>query len=44
MHRYNNMDHSMMTAMTAVENIAGGVTSKDNIWAVNTEEKYHEGK
>jgi protoporphyrinogen oxidase len=44
MHRYNNMDHSMLTAMTAVENIIKGVKKKDNIWAVNTEEEYHEKK
>jgi len=44
MHRYNNMDHSMLTAMTAVENIINGVQSKDNIWAVNSEEDYHENK
>lgn len=43
MHKYNNMDHSMLTAMAAVENIADGVLIKDNIWAVNTEEEYHEG-
>ena len=42
MHRYNNMDHSMMTAMVAVENIINGVESKDNIWQVNTEQNYHE--
>ena len=44
MHRYNNMDHSMLTAMTAVENIINNVTSKDNIWEVNSEEEYHEEK
>ncbi len=44
MHKYNNMDHSMLTAMTAVDNIAAGVLKKDNIWAVNTEEEYHEEK
>jgi protoporphyrinogen oxidase len=44
MHKYNNQDHSMLTAMTAVENIVNGVTSKDNIWAVNTEMEYHEEK
>jgi protoporphyrinogen oxidase len=44
MHKYNNQDHSMLTAMTAVENIAHGVTSKDNIWAINTESEYHEEK
>jgi len=43
MHRYNNMDHSMLTAMVAVDNVAQGITTKDNIWAVNTEDKYHEG-
>jgi len=42
MHRYNNMDHSMMTAITAVENIKSNITSKDNIWDVNTEKEYHE--
>jgi protoporphyrinogen oxidase len=44
MHKYNNQDHSMLTAMTAVENIANGVKSKDNIWAINTEMEYHEEK
>ncbi|MGA2469719.1 MAG: NAD(P)/FAD-dependent oxidoreductase [Solirubrobacteraceae bacterium] len=44
MHRYNNQDHSMLTAMTAVENIVGGVDSKDNIWSVNAEQEYHETK
>ncbi len=42
MHRYNNQDHSMLTAMTAVENIRDGRIDKENIWAVNTEEEYHE--
>lgn len=44
MHKYNNMDHSMLTAMTAVDNICGGNTTKANIWAVNTEEEYLETK
>ena len=44
MHRYNNQDHSMLTAMTAVENIVNGVTTKDNIWQINSEEEYHETK
>jgi protoporphyrinogen oxidase/SAM-dependent methyltransferase len=44
MHRYNNQDHSMLTAMTAVENIVNGITTKDNIWQVNSEEEYHEMK
>jgi protoporphyrinogen oxidase len=42
MHRYNNADHSMLTAMAAVENIVRGRTDKTNIWAVNAEEEYHE--
>ncbi len=44
MHRYNNMDHSMLTAMVAVDNILQGRTDKSNIWAVNTEQEYHEAK
>ena len=44
MHRYNNMDHSMLTAMAAVENIRNGEKSKDNIWNINAEEDYHEDK
>lgn len=43
-HRYNNMDHSMLTAMEAVSNIASGRDDKENIWSVNTEEEYHEAK
>jgi protoporphyrinogen oxidase len=43
MHRYNNMDHSMLTAMEAVNNIINHKTGKDNIWSVNAEEDYHEG-
>jgi protoporphyrinogen oxidase len=42
MHRYNNMDHSMLSAMEAVRNIVDGRTDKDNIWNVNTEQAYHE--
>lgn len=44
MHRYNNQDHSMLTAMTAVDNILEGRTDKSNLWEVNTEEDYHEEK
>jgi protoporphyrinogen oxidase len=44
MHRYNNQDHSMLTAMTAVENITNNIKTKDNIWEVNTEQEYHERK
>jgi len=42
MHRYNNQDHSMLTAMIAVENIIAGNTAKSNLWEVNTEMDYHE--
>ena len=41
MHRYNNQDHSMLTAMLTVENIATG--SQHDVWAVNVDEDYHEG-
>ncbi len=44
MHKYNNQDHSMLTAMTAVDNIVNGIAAKDNIWAINTEMEYHEEK
>jgi protoporphyrinogen oxidase len=44
MHRYNNMDHSMLAAMEAVENIAREIETKDNIWAVNSEEQYLEDR
>ncbi len=44
MHRYNNMDHSMLTAMIAVENIISGNKTKKNIWDVNPEDVYHEKK
>ena len=44
MHRYNNQDHSMLTAMTAVDNIINNDKSKDNIWAVNIEGEYLESK
>ena len=42
MHKYNNSDHSMLTAMVAVDNICAGVSGKTNIWSINTEEEYHE--
>jgi len=44
MHRYNNQDHSMLTAMTAVDNIVAGITHHQNIWDVNVEPTYHEEK
>ena len=44
MHRYNNQDHSMLTAMVAVDNILAGESGKANLWEINTEEEYHEEK
>lgn len=43
-HRYNNMDHSMVTAMVACEDILSGNTDKTSLWNVNTEKSYHEVK
>lgn len=43
MHRYNNQDHSMLTAMMTVDNIVEGKTDSSNIWDVNVEMVYHEG-
>jgi protoporphyrinogen oxidase len=43
-HRYNNMDHSMLTAVEAVRSIANGTRDKATVWAVNTEKEYHEEK
>ncbi|MCR5834807.1 MAG: NAD(P)/FAD-dependent oxidoreductase [Selenomonadaceae bacterium] len=43
-HRYNNMDHSMLTAMAAVRAIVSGDVSKSDIWNVNADKNYHEGK
>lgn len=43
-HRYNNIDHSMLTAMEATDNIKQGKTTKENVWKVNTEKEYHETK
>jgi protoporphyrinogen oxidase len=41
-HRYNNMDHSMLTAIRAVECIRGLCPDKKEVWKVNTEKEYHE--
>jgi protoporphyrinogen oxidase len=43
-HKYNNMDHSMLTAMEAVKIIKAGGGDKSAVWNVNTEEEYHEEK
>lgn len=44
MHRYNNQDHSMLTAKAAVDNIASGRTDKSSIWSVNVDGDYQEEK
>ena len=44
-HRYNNMDHSILSAITAVESILDPEkVSKQSVWDVNTEKEYHESK
>lgn len=42
MHRYNNQDHSMLTAKLAVEAILAGNADKSAIWDVNIDDEYHE--
>ena len=44
MHKYNNMDHSMLAAMEVVKCIRENSTDKTALWNVNSEEEYHEGK
>lgn len=44
MHRYNNQDHSMLAAMTAVDQIVEGRIERSVLWAINTEQEYHEEK
>jgi hypothetical protein len=39
MHKYNNQDHSMLTAMLSVEKILG---AHHDVWSVNVEAEYHE--
>lgn len=43
-HRYNNMDHSMITAFETVNNITNNINDRTNIWNVNIEKEYHEKK
>lgn len=43
-HKYNNMDHSMLTAIEAVRAIKSGNRDKTAVWEVNTEKEYHEEK
>lgn len=42
-HRYNNMDHSILTGFEAARALINN-TDKENIWKVNTEKEYHESK
>ncbi len=44
MHRYNNQDHSMLSAMVAVDGIAAGHVDREALWNVNAEDEYHESK
>ena len=44
MHKYNNMDHSMLSAMEVVKCIRENIADKSAIWNVNSEEDYHEEK
>jgi protoporphyrinogen oxidase len=44
MHRYNNQDHSMLSAKKAAEAILAGSADKGAIWAVNIDDEYHEEK
>jgi protoporphyrinogen oxidase len=44
MHKYNNQDHSMLTAMTVVDGIVAGHVDKAALWDINTEQEYHEEK
>ena len=43
-HRYNNMDHSMLTGLIAADYIKAGQTEKSALWEVNAEKEYHEEK
>jgi protoporphyrinogen oxidase len=44
MHKYNNQDHSMLTAMAVVDGIAAGHVDKATVWGINSEQEYHEEK
>jgi protoporphyrinogen oxidase len=44
MHKYNNQDHSMLTAMAVVDGLAAGRVDKQALWEINTEQEYHEEK
>ncbi|MCC4588270.1 NAD(P)/FAD-dependent oxidoreductase [Xanthomonas melonis] len=42
MHRYNNQDHSMLTAKEAAEQILTGNVDKNRLWSINVDDEYHE--
>jgi protoporphyrinogen oxidase len=42
MHRYNNQDHSMLTAKEAADQIVSGKVDKEKIWSINIDDEYHE--
>jgi protoporphyrinogen oxidase len=42
MHRYNNQDHSMLTAKEAADQIISGQIDKSKIWSINIDDEYHE--
>ena len=44
LHKYNNQDHSMLTAFKAVEVMESGGADKDQVWDINSDEEYHEEK
>jgi protoporphyrinogen oxidase len=44
MHKYNNQDHSMLTAMHVVDGLVAGKVEKAALWEINTEQEYHEEK
>jgi protoporphyrinogen oxidase len=44
MHKYNNQDHSMLTAMHVVDGLVAGKVDKQALWDINTEQEYHEEK
>ena len=41
LHRYDNQDHAMLTALLAARNVMG---ERHDVWAVNTEDEYHESR
>jgi len=44
MHKYNNQDHSMLTAMTVVDGLSAGYVDRRALWEINTEQEHHEDR